>query len=298
MKKCSVIIINFNTKNILRTCLQNLLDLDESLEIIVVDNASSDGSVEMIQKEFSQIKLFPLEKNMGLSFASNVGLSHANGEYLLYLGSDAFPKKGIIVGLQNYFDKELTVGIASAKLILRNGQIDMDAHRGFPTPIVAMMHFLFLDKVFKHSKFFAGYFLGDADLNKPHEIDLCISHFMFGRKKVFEQVGKWDEDYFVFGEDVDMCYRIKNVGWKIMYLPQFEAIHYKGSSIGIRKESGDISTASEETKLNMMRMKAKGMELFYEKHYKNKYPKALNLLVLSAIKGLNFIRMIKLKLKV
>jgi GT2 family glycosyltransferase len=298
MRKTSVIIVNYNTCELLKKCLQNLVDLNESLEIIVVDNASTDGSADMVRIDFADVKLFALDKNAGLSVASNIGLDNAKGEYILYLGSDAFPKKGSIVGLEEYFDQNSQVGIASAKLVLRDGSLDMDAHRGFPTPWTALTHFGMMDKLFKHSKLFAQYFIGFADLNVPHEIDLCISHFMFARKKALDSVGKWDEDYFVFGEDVDMCYRVKLGGWKIMYLPEFEAVHYKGASVGIRKETQDISPANAETKIRMMKMKATGMELFYKKHYQQKYPAVLNGLVLSAIYLLNWIRMCKIRLSV
>lgn len=295
MSKTSVVIINYNTKDILKSCLQNLAELNEAKEIIVVDSASKDGSAEMVKSDFPNVKLIALEQNRGLSVGGNIGAENAVGEYILYLGSDAFPKKNVIKGLEEYFDRNLDVGMASAKLVLRNGSLDMDAHRGFPTPFTALVHFAFLDRIFKKSKLFDRYFLGYEDLSKPHEIDLCISHFMFMRKTVLENINGWDEDYFVFGEDVDMCYRIKQAGWKIMYLPQFEATHYKGSSVGIRKESQDITPASVETKLRMMRMKANGMESFYNKHYRKKYPAILNGLVLFAINALNSLRMFKLK---
>ena len=294
MKKTSVVIINYNTREILKSCLLNLVELNEAKEIIVVDNASKDGSADMVKAEFPTIKLVALEKNGGLSFGGNIGAENATSEYLLYLGSDAFPKKGTILGLQEYFDENEKVGLATAKLVLRDGTLDMDAHRGFPTPYTSLVHFAFLDRIFKKSKIFDRYFLGYENLSLPHEIDLCISHFMFMRKEVLTDTKGWDEDYFVFGEDVDMCYRVKQAGWKIMYLPQFEAIHYKGSSVGIRKETQDISPASAETKIKMMKMKAKGMELFYNKHYKKKYNASLNELVLFGINALNRLRVFKL----
>lgn len=302
-KNTSVVITNYNTKDILKDCIINLLKLDEAKEILIIDNASKDGSAQMVKAEFAhnpEVKLFALDRNTGLSHAGNIGLENSNGKYLLYLGSDAFPKPGTIFGMQEYFEQSenAKVGAATAKLVLRDGTLDMDAHRGFPTPFVALAHFSGLDKIFKKNKIFDKYFLGYEDLSKPHEIDLGISHYMMIRREVFNQVGKWDEDYFVFGEDVDICYRIKQGGWKIMYLPQFEAIHYKGASVGIRKESADISPATAETKIRMMNMKAKGMETFYAKHYKKKYPWILNAIVLTGIRGLNLMRMTKIKAKV
>ena len=113
---------------------------------------------------------------------------------------------------------------------------------------------------------------------------------MFVRKSIFESVGKWDQDYFVFGEDVDMCYRIKEKGFKIMYLPQFEAVHYKGVSVGIRKESKDVSKASPETKRKITKSTTEAMALFYKKHYSKKYPEFLTALVLIIIGVLGKIR--------
>jgi len=110
------------------------------------------------------------------------------------------------------------------------------------------------------------------------------------RKKVFDRVGRWDEDFFVFGEDVDFCYRVKKAGWKIMYLPQFTAIHYKGVSVGIRKESQDISKASSETKVRMKRSTTDAMKLFYRKHYSGVYPKIIQSLVFLGIDLLSKLR--------
>jgi GT2 family glycosyltransferase len=113
---------------------------------------------------------------------------------------------------------------------------------------------------------------------------------MMVRKAVFEKIGKWDERFFLYGEDVDFCYRTKEAGFKIMYLPQFEVLHYKGATIGIRKQSEDISPASKETKKRMRTETTRSMKLFYEKHYKNKYPKCLTSLVIFAIELLGKLR--------
>ena len=126
----------------------------------------------------------------------------------------------------------------------------------------------------------------------PHEIDLCIAHFMLVKRQVQNEVGLWDESFFVFGEDVDMCYRIKKAGWKLVYLPQFEVLHYKGFGIGIRKESKDISKASLETKKRMKRETTRAMKLFYEKHYTKVYPKSLTKIVLFGIDILSRLRSI------
>ena len=288
--KVSVVIVNYNTSEQLKDCLNNLLSQGIELEIIVVDNASSDDSVEMVRTNFPNVKLVEAKENKGLAHGSNLGLEVATGDYVLYLGSDAYPEKGVIDGMVEFMDKNINIGISTCKLVLRNGSLDMDAHRGFPTPWASLTHFTKLNSLFPKSKFFNQYFLGYEDFTRPHEIDLCISHFMMVRKKVFDRVGRWDEDFFVFGEDVDFCYRVKKAGWKIMYLPQFTAIHYKGVSVGIRKESQDISKASSETKVRMKRSTTDAMKLFYKKHYSNVYPKIIQSLVFLGIDLLSKLR--------
>ncbi|PIR43004.1 glycosyl transferase family 2 [candidate division WWE3 bacterium CG10_big_fil_rev_8_21_14_0_10_32_10] len=289
MKKISVIIVNYNTKDILKQCLTNLLNIMSSLQIIVVDNGSNDGSYNMLKKDFPNVVAIK-SKNQGIAKGYNKALKKAQGDYYLFLGTDAFPTKKSLVGIVTYMENHSNVGVCTAKLVLRDGTLDMDAHRGFPTPLAAITHFSRLNRLFPHSKFFNKYFLGYKNMAKPHQIDLCISHFMFVKNKVFNDVKMWDEDFFVFGEDVDFCYRVKQNGWKIMYLPQFEVLHLKGVSVGIRKSSGDITTASKKTKSNMRKHTTLAMELFYKKHYQNKYPKIITLLILFGIKVLSWLR--------
>lgn len=286
----SVAIINFNTAPLLVRCLQNLQSLCEADEIIVVDNASTDDSVERIQHEFPDVKLIALSENRGLTAGSNIALAEAAGKYLLYLGADAYPEPGVIHELASYMDAHPNVAVASAELRLRDGTLDMDAHRGFPTPWASLTHFSGLNRLFPRSALFNQYFLGHKDLTTAHEIDLCISHFMFTRRHVLNTIGGWDEDFFLYGEDVDLCYRVKAAGHQIMYLPQFRALHYKGASVGIRKQSSDISTASAETKLRATILTTKAMALFYEKHLYDKYPRIISAAVMQGIGLLGALR--------
>lgn len=297
MASVSVIIVSYNTCRLLQACLQNLLNLDEATEIIVVDNASSDGSAQLVQKEFPEATLIALPENRGLTGAANVGLAAAKGDFVLYLGSDAYPQVGVIPGIAAYLAQHPDVGVATAALRLRDGALDMDAHRGFPTPWASLTHFSGLNKLFPTSPLFNQYFLGDRDLTQPHEIDLCISHFLFARRSLFDVVGKWDEDFFLYGEDVDFCYRTKAAGYKIMYLPQFTVTHYKGASVGVRKQTSDISLASPETKLRATQLSTKAMLLFYRKHLYQHYPWLLNGLVLTTIRLLGALRWRRAKAK-
>jgi len=302
MRKVSVIIVNYNTKDILEDCIRNLDGQYKNMEVFVIDNDSPDGSAEMVKREFAQedypwLKLIEAPNN-GLAASSNIGLEKTTGDYLLYMGSDAFPEKGTIEGMVDYMEEHKKVGVATCKLVQRDSKLDMDAHRGFPTPWVAISHFLWLDRMFPKSKVFNGYFMGYENLDEPHEIDLCISHFMLIKREVFNNIGKWDEDFFLYGEDVDFCWRTKERGWTIMYLPEWEAVHYKGASIGIRKTTQDVTTATPELKLKMHKTSAKSMRIFYDKHWKNKYPAIVTKAVFAAIETISFYRVLRAKIEI
>ncbi|OGC51362.1 hypothetical protein A2982_01225 [candidate division WWE3 bacterium RIFCSPLOWO2_01_FULL_39_13] len=294
MKGLSIVIVSYNTRDILKKCLSNLKTSAPGVQVIVVDNNSSDGSVNIVEADFSGVELIKLKENKGLAWASNIGLKHAKRDFVLYLGSDAFPSKETLEGMLSYMKKHPEVGIATPRLELRNGKEDKDAHRGFPTLWTSFTHFSHLDKIFSGTKLFDRYFMGYKDFLKEQEVDLCISHFMFIRKEVFKKAGIWDEDFFVYGEDVDFCYRAKQAGWKIMYLPQFTVLHYKGAGVGIRKETQDISPASKETRKRMAKASTRAMLTFYRKHYIKRYPKIAAGLVYICVLVLERLRLLKI----
>ncbi len=282
-ERVSVLIVNYNTQDSLSRCLSNLKGTYSNLQVVVVDNGSTDKSAQMVKDNYPWVELVESKRNIGLSAGNNLALSESSGEYLLYLGSDAFPQKETIMGLVNYFENNPAVGIATCKLLLRSGELDWDAHRGFPTPWTAFTHFSGLEKLFPQSRLFGGYFLGFENMEQLHEIDLCISHFMFIRRGVFSTIGNWDENFFVYGEDVDFCYRAKKYGWKVMYLPHLTALHHKGVSVGIRKETEDISTASKNIKRRMVGETTTAMVKFYEKHYLKDYLPLISWIILWSI---------------
>lgn len=249
----------------------------------------------MVRDKYPAVKLFALPENRGLTVGSNMALGESTGHYLLYLGADAYPKPGVIRGLAHYLEEHPKVAIATAALHLRDDTLDMDAHRGFPTPWASLTHFSGLNRLFPHSALWNQYLLGHQDLTRAHEIDLCISHFMFTRRAVLRELGGWDEDFFLYGEDVDLCYRVKAAGHRIMYLPQFQALHYKGASVGIRKQSSDVSTASNATKLHVTALSTQAMALFYRKHLYAKYPRLVSFLVLRGIQLLGALRLLQAK---
>lgn len=278
MKKVSIIITNTNTGHILEKNLENLkelLDKGQNLEVIVSDNESNDGSADMIKEKFPWV-ILNSTPNYGLANGCRIGAASATGDYLLFLGEDGFPRESTCPGLVDYMEANPDVGLATARLVLRDGSPDMDVHRRFPTPWSSFARLFMLSKIFPKSKTFNGYFMIDQDHTKEHEIEMCITHFMFIPRKVYDEIGGYDaENYFVFGEDADICYRIRKAGYKLMYLPQFEAGHYKGASFGTRKSSQDVSVKSLAWKNFIHLNSTRAMRVFVNKFYKNKYPAPL-----------------------
>lgn len=301
MKKVTGIILNFNTSEILKDCIYNLEGKYKNFELIVVDNSSPDDSAEMIKKNFlndrfNWVSLIE-SPNEGIAHGYNLALEKApDSDYYLFLGSDAFPEKGTIEGMIDWMEEHNDVGIATCKLVQRDFELDMDAHRGFPTPWVAISHFLYLNRIFPKSKFFNGYFKGWENMEEPHEIDLCISHFMLVKKEVFNKIGKWDEDYWLYGEDVDICWRTKEAGFKIMYLPMWTTVHYKGSSVGVRKSTSDVTKASFTDRYKSHKASAESMKKFYAKHWQNRYPSFLTKAIFFAIATIGKYRLFRLEL--
>jgi GT2 family glycosyltransferase len=310
-KKVSILIASTSTCDILRLCLRNLENIRkteyENLEVVVADSTSRDGTPDMVKSEFPWVKLLVVTNN-GLAYCLNQALKAATGDYYLYLGTDAFPKEGTIKGLVEYFEDTTNerVGAAAVRLLLRDGRQDMDGHRGIVTPWSSFTHFTKLEKLFPKSRLFDRYFMTYEDLDKKHEIDMCITHFFFVRKETQDQVGEWDEDFVVYGEDLDMCYRIKEAGWKIMYLPHLTAEHWKGVIVG-RKETADVKTADVvvtlkgtdytkgELRIHMRELSTKAMEIFYRKHLMKKYPFFIWWLVMPTIRVMTILRIISQK---
>ncbi|KKS07512.1 MAG: hypothetical protein UU59_C0006G0044 [candidate division WWE3 bacterium GW2011_GWE1_41_27] len=322
MKKISIILLNYCTKGLIEKNINNLLEAYENCEIIFVDNDSPDGSAEFVEEKFGNNPKVTLikTKNNGLAAGYNLGLEKVTGDYILYLGTDAFPTKEVLDGLVEYMDTNHNVGVATARLYTRDGTIDLDAHRSFPTPWIAITHLLSMDRLFPKSRLFNKYSMGYEDFNTIHEVDACISHFMFVRPEVHTQVKRWDEDYWLYGEDIDFCYRVKKAGFKIMYMGNLRVLHYKGAAVG-RDTSKDIDNAmntdfdsltfkdekiekikadgpdatNDKTpkvrvpstklwmKIKVSKESTKAMRTFYRKHYMNKYPFVITWMVLVGI---------------
>lgn len=281
--KLSIIIVNYNTEKLLKECLTSL-NISIPHEIIVVDNGSSDNSVPMLKDNFPVVLVIENKQDEGFSKANNIGIKKAKGEYILFLNPDTLLKdENIFEVLFNEFEKDKKVGAVTCKVVLPTGQLDDACHRGFPTPLNAFFHFTGISKILPKVKFFSGYNLTYLDLNKTHEIDACCGAFMLVRREVGEKVNWWDEDYHWYGEDLDFCFRLKEVGYKILYVPKVSIFHYKGASSGIKKHSKQFSTADKKTRIKAINARFDVMKIFYKKHYNHKYSPLLKNLVFLAV---------------
>lgn len=300
MIELSIIIVNFNTKDFIKQCIASIIgsSFEREFEIIVVDNASTDGSVEDIQKTTSLTQNFFLienKENVGFSKANNQGIGVAKGSYFLFLNPDTVFSTDTLETVISFMEKHPDVGVATARINLPNGTLDEACHRGFPTPWNAFCYFSSLSKLCPKSKLFAGYQMGWLDLSTTHEVESVCGAFMMVSRQAGDQIGWWDEDYFWYGEDIDFCYRIKQKGLKIYYIPSASITHYKGVSGGIKQISKNIATASETIKRNSMIARFEAMRIFYKKHYKKRYPWFLTRLVFGAIGILRFFNLYTLR---
>lgn len=289
MTDLSIVILNYNSKEFALRCVDSIKQhyakelKDNRYEIIIVDNASRDGSKEFFEKT-DGVTFIGNAENLGFSKGNNVGIEKTKGRYVLFLNPDTIVYKDSLSKMINFMDTHKDAGAATCKVLMGNGEIDDATHRGFPTPWNSLMYFLGVSKVFSKSRIFNGYQMGWLDLNTTHQIDALAGAFMMVRREAGEQVKWWDKDYFFYGEDLDFCFMLKQKGWKIYYVSDVSVFHHKGVSGGIRKESKGISTADRETRIKVTNWRYKAMNIFYDKHYKNKYPFFVTWMIRSAVK--------------
>lgn len=291
----SVIILTFNTRELLAKCLESISALDNGnfrIEVIVVDNASSDGSREYLKSLKGGLKVIFSDQNLGFAGGNNLALRGARGRYILFLNSDTELAPSALNKIIAFMDQNPKVGASTAKTILFSGGMDPDCHRGFPTPWASICYFLGLENLFPKSKIFGQYHKFYENLDKVHEIDAGFGTFMIVRRKALDGVGAWDESYFFYGEDLDLFYRIKKSGWRVMFYPEPLVTHHKGASSGLRKESKEVTRADRETRLKTAKASIRAMEIFYEKFYKDKYPPLTTWVVILGIRIKGFFRIV------
>ncbi len=258
--KISIVIISYNVKEFLHQCILSLKKSCHNIEheIIVVDNNSIDGSDKIIADRFPEIKLIKNYENKGFSKACNQGLEVSTGEYMLLLNPDTMLQEDTIPKMIDFFDNTPDAGAAGCKILNADGTLQLSCRRSFPTPSVAIPKTIGLSKLFPKSKLFSKYNLTYEDPDKQIEVDALSGAFMMFRKKVYDEIGGLDEDYFMYGEDLDYCYRIKQAGWKIYYTPTTKLIHYKG-------ESAKLATFDNFVVFY------KAMDIFVQKHFSKGY---------------------------
>jgi GT2 family glycosyltransferase len=229
----SVIIVNHNVKDLLARSLMSIYSGTRGItfEVIVVDNASNDGSIEYIREKFSEAKIIRLEENTGFAKANNMGIKEARGKYLLLLNPDTLVVENALTVLVQFMNGHPETGVAGAKLLNRDGTLQASA-RSFPTPLTVFFgRTSILTRLFPNNKFTRRDLICTThDSDDPLEVDWVSGACLITRRDVIEQVGLLDERYFMYWEDADWCYRIKKAGWKVFYIPKARIIHYAGES--------------------------------------------------------------------
>ncbi len=277
-KKLGIVIVNWNVSALLARCLNSIFASNgiESVHIIVVDNASQDDSVAMLQARFPEIELLLNKENQGYAAANNRGLRAmgfgGEGEvpcYALLLNPDTELPPDALMEMLQFMDERPEVGAAGPKLILPDGQLDLACRRSFPTPSVAFWHFSGMARRFPKSPRFARYNMTYMDEGKEIEVDSVVGAFMLVRAQAIEQVGLLDEIFFMYGEDLDWAFRIRKQGWQIRYNPRVVVQHVKRAS----------SRHSQRAKREFYR----AMWLFYRKHYQASSSTWLHYLIMLGI---------------
>lgn len=272
----SIVIVNYNTSALLRDCLRSVYASEglSDYEVIVVDNCSSDDSVQMVRQEFPQARLIASDINGGYAYANNLGLKEARGDFLLLLNPDTVLPTTALRDMLQFMIQHPQAGVAGPKLVLADGTLDRACRRGFPTLEVAFFRLVGLSKRYPQSPRFNRYNMGYLDPNELTEVDSVVGAFMLIRRQALEQAGLLDERFFAYGEDIDLCYRIKvDHGWKVYYNPAVVVTHYK----------------SQATRKRALRMNVefyRAMWLFHQKHYAKRTFFLLNWLTALGIAGL------------
>lgn len=252
----SVIIVNYNVRQFLESALASAYRAMEGMkgEVFVVDNASDDGSVEMVKAKFPHVTLIESKANVGFARANNAALKRAKGHYLLLLNPDTIVQEDTFKAMMKFFDENPDAGAAGCKILNPDGTFQLPCRRSFPTPWVAFTKIFGLSALFPRSKLFGKYNLTYLNEDETYEVDAVSGSFLFLRREVYEKVGGLDEAFFMYGEDLDWCFRISQSGYRVYYVPLTKIIHFKGESTR-RSEIDEIRTFYQ------------AMQLFVEKHF-------------------------------
>lgn len=276
----SIIILSYNTKVLLRQCLQSVFAQDfnqHKFEVIVVDNASHDGSPEMLRREFPECTVILNSQNRGFAAANNQGFAIAQGKFILLLNSDTvLDNPQTLSQLLDFLNRHPQAALVTPKVVLPNGRLDLACHRGLPTPWNAFTYFTQLERLFPHTRLFSGYHQLYQDLSQPHRLGATAATAILVRRAAIEAVGGLDERYFLYGEDLDWCKRFSDAGWEIWFDPTVTVEHHKSASGKKHELDKNAQIAASAHFYDTMKQ-------FYEKHYQDTYPRWLRQLVYLGI---------------
>jgi GT2 family glycosyltransferase len=277
----SIIIVTYNGRDITLQTLQSYreaiaADPEHTYEIVVVDNASRDGVADAVAAQYPGVRLIRNAENLGFARAGNIGFEASSGRYILSSNPDIEVDASTLPTLIQLMDRDPQVGACTPYLeLVKTGRLDWGAHRGFPTPWASFTYFTGLSRLFQGSRtlsrIFGRYELRDRDMSVQHEVDAILGGFFFVRRCAFVEAGRWDERYFMFAEDIDLCYQLKQLGYKVMFYPHVHALHYHGLTTGLKQHSQDVATSSPEERERAYNAFYDTMKLFYEKNYGTKY---------------------------
>ena len=227
----SIVIISWNTKKYLEECLSSLRTVDGNLfgKIIVVDNASTDGSPEVIRTQFPEVVLIETGANLGFSGGNNIGLKEATGKYICLINSDVNVPPDCLPKMFSYMEQNPTIGLMGPGMLQTDGCVHRSGMR-FPTLWSVFLRALFLDSLLKGFRVFGGFLMKDFRFDRTTDIDVLNGWFWMARREALNQVGPLDDRFFMYGEDLDWCKRFHSAGWRVVFYPEAKALHYLGAS--------------------------------------------------------------------
>jgi GT2 family glycosyltransferase/lipopolysaccharide/colanic/teichoic acid biosynthesis glycosyltransferase len=254
----SVIIVNYNVKHFLEQALISIQKAIQGIdtEIFVVDNASQDGSVAMLRQKFPTVKLILNIKNVGFAAANNFAIKQSQGKYVLFINPDTIVQEDTFRTLISFFENHPDAGMVGCKILNPDGTLQLACRRSFPTAWVALSRLTGLSRLFPKSRLFGRYNLTYLNPDEIYPVEAISGSFMMTRKDALQQVGFFDETWFMYGEDLDLCFRFGIAGWKIYYVPTTKIIHFKGES-------------SRQSEFDVIRLFYQAMRLFVAKYYKS-----------------------------
>lgn len=286
MTKLSIILVNWNTRDLTRDALLSVFKETRGIvfEVIVVDNNSADDSAAMIKKEFPQAVLIENKDNLGFGRANNQALKVAKGDYLMFLNTDVVVLNGALNKLANYLDQHPETMMVGPRLLNKDLTFQQACRRNLPNPANSFFHLFGLTKIFKNSRLVNEYKQSTIDPEITGATEALSGAAMMFRRQVYEEIGGFDEIFFMYGEDLDFCRRVLDKGWKTVYVSEAKIIHFGGQSSGKRKVKSLINFYES-------------MWIYYKKHFYNEYNLAFNLLVWLGIKVKMFSALVRNYLK-